>query len=407
VHVAGGYAYVADGDSGLQVIEKFLPLTEIQYVDSGTLIATVPAGYRPDTYNLHVTNPDGGHTVLHNAFTSFENEVGIKMALPARWSMISLPVRPDVPTVAAVFPDAVVVYRYQKGTGYVRVTGGENLEVGVGYWILLNSPQLYVITGTPITEYTMPIADGWYMIGGCTDPGQKMVTSGSIDVIYEYTQGSGYIRVPGSQPLERGKGYWILFSDTSGGAAFTARTSMAIGDLDGDGIPDRLESCPNDPNKIEPGVCGCGVADIDSDGDGVLDCNDGCPNDPNKIDTGACGCSMPEIDWDADGTPDCVDGCPNDPNKVHPGYCGCGVPEIDADGNGVIDCMEEEVCPNDPYKTYPGVCGCGVPDIDSDGDGALDCNDECPNDPNKVDPGICGCGVADTDSDGDGTLDCD
>ena len=37
-----------------------------------------------------------------------------------------------------------------------------------------------------------------------------------------------------------------------------------------------------DPNKINPLVCGCGVADIDTDGDGTLDCNDMCETDPNK-----------------------------------------------------------------------------------------------------------------------------
>ena len=50
--------------SGLQVIEKFRPLEDISYIDSGTIMATVPAGYRPGTYNLHVTNPDGGYAVL-------------------------------------------------------------------------------------------------------------------------------------------------------------------------------------------------------------------------------------------------------------------------------------------------------------------------------------------------------
>ncbi|NBX37682.1 MAG: hypothetical protein EBR10_10760, partial [Planctomycetes bacterium] len=54
-------------------------------------------------------------------------------------------------------------------------------------------------------------------------------------------------------------------------------------DSDGDGTGDSNDGCPNDPAKIEPGVCGCGVADTDSDGDSVPDCDDGCPNDPAKI----------------------------------------------------------------------------------------------------------------------------
>ncbi|OWY73062.1 hypothetical protein B7486_01575 [cyanobacterium TDX16] len=50
------------------------------------------------------------------------------------------------------------------------------------------------------------------------------------------------------------------------------------GDSDGDGVEDCQDKCPSDPNKIEPGECGCGVADTDSDDDGVADCNDVCPN---------------------------------------------------------------------------------------------------------------------------------
>lgn len=32
------------------------------------------------------------------------------------------------------------------------------------------------------------------------------------------------------------------------------------------------DQCPNDPSKTEPGVCGCGVPDVDSDNDTLLDC---------------------------------------------------------------------------------------------------------------------------------------
>ncbi len=177
-----------------------------------------------------------------------------------------------------------------------------------------------------------------------------------------------------------------------------------LADTDGDGTVDCLDDCPNDPNKILPGICGCGVADIDSDGDGTEDCLDECPDDPNLVLAGACGCGIPETDGDGDGTPDCIDECPSDPNKILAGACGCGNPETDTDGDGTPDCVD--LCPADPNKIDPGQCGCGVSDLDSDGDGTSDCVDNCPADPNKIDPGICGCGTADVDSDGDSTLDC-
>ncbi len=45
-------------------------------------------------------------------------------------------------------------------------------------------------------------------------------------------------------------------------------------DSDSDGVGDACDSCPADPNKTEPGICGCGVSDVDSDSDGIPDCND-------------------------------------------------------------------------------------------------------------------------------------
>jgi len=176
-------------------------------------------------------------------------------------------------------------------------------------------------------------------------------------------------------------------------------------DTDGDGVLDCNDGCPMDPNKISPGLCGCGVLDTDTDFDGTPDCLDMCPMDPNKTQPGQCGCGNPDTDMDGDGWPDCIDGCPNDPDKTMPGACGCGQPDSDTDGDGVADCIDR--CPIDPNKTAQGQCGCGISDTDTDSDGTADCNDECPNDPNKTIPGACGCGQADTDTDGDGTADCD
>lgn len=122
--------------------------------------------------------------------------------------------------------------------------------------------------------------------------------------------------------------------------------------------PSPTDNCPSDPNKTEPGVCGCGVPDADSDGDGVADCIDGCPNDFNKTAAGVCGCGIADTDNDADGTPNCLDGCPNDRNKTSAGACGCGVADGDRDGDGTPDCIDG--CPDDPTTINPADCAPNV-----------------------------------------------
>jgi hypothetical protein len=59
-------------------------------------------------------------------------------------------------------------------------------------------------------------------------------------------------------------------------------------DTDGDSTLDCKDGCPNDPAKVEPGICGCGVADTDTDNDGILDCNDDCPDVSGPADQNGC-----------------------------------------------------------------------------------------------------------------------
>lgn len=76
----------------------------------------------------------------------------------------------------------------------------------------------------------------------------------------------------------------------------------------------------------------------------IVEIVDNCPDDPDKTDPGICGCGTPDTDTDEDGEADCNDQCPNDPDKTSPGDCGCGQPDTDADGNGVADCLESTGC---------------------------------------------------------------
>lgn len=59
---------------------------------------------------------------------------------------------------------------------------------------------------------------------------------------------------------------------------------------------DEVDCCPDDETKKDPGVCGCGVPDVDSDGDGTMDCDDGCPDNPNKTEPDSDGCAEGDSD---------------------------------------------------------------------------------------------------------------
>ena len=66
------------------------------------------------------------------------------------------------------------------------------------------------------------------------------------------------------------------------------------------------DSCPNDPRKVEPGVCGCGVADVDTDGGGTFDCGDSNGDSdgvPDLEEQGPDG-NNPNYDGNDDGSAD-------------------------------------------------------------------------------------------------------
>jgi len=92
------------------------------------------------------------------------------------------------------------------------------------------------------------------------------------------------------------------------------------GDMDGDGITDKLDKCPNDPEDRDGFQDADGCPDPDNDHDGIPDSIDKCPNEPEDFDgfQDADGC--PDPDNDGDGIPDAADKCPNEPG-VPPDGC--------------------------------------------------------------------------------------
>jgi hypothetical protein len=211
------------------------------------------------------------------------------------------------------------------------------------------------------------------------------------------------------------------------------------------------DECPYNAEIITKGSCRCSGTNADTDGDGTWDCKDGCPNDPNKIAPGDCGCNKKKQNWyydkdgDGMGAGDPVLACDkpgenyvligDDPCPENYGgynyfygdedfdgygdldkpYVGCGDPSpglvtnhLDCnDNNRNINPAASESCDgidNNCNKQIDEGCN-GNPCLnkggDSDGDKICDDDDCAPNDPNFPKPVGTACNDGDPTTEND------
>lgn len=196
-------------------------------------------------------------------------------------------------------------------------------------------------------------------------------------------------------------------------------------DTDGDGVPDTLDNCPDEPNADQ----------VNSDGDSLGDACDNCPfgSNPSQHDQDGDGVGDPcdnclqkanptQANSDSDGLGDLCDNCPLLFNPQQADMDGDGVGDLcdncqahpnplqeDGDADGFGDACDN--CPAQPNLDQSDWDGDSIGDgcdncvtlwnadqTDSDGDGVGEPCDLCPHFP---DP-------AQTDADGDGVGDgCD
>ena len=184
-------------------------------------------------------------------------------------------------------------------------------------------------------------------------------------------------------------------------------------DKDGDGIPDKYDLCPDDPEDIDGFEDQDGCPDPDNDKDGICDpwvlekgqgakyagvCHgsDKCMNVPEDKDGFEDEDGCPDLDNDKDGIPDSKDKCPNDPEDMDGFQDNDGCPDPDNDNDGICDpwvaekglsakyasvCKGSDKCPNEAEDKDGFEDQDGCPDPDNDKDGIKDAVDKCPNEP--------------------------
>jgi outer membrane protein OmpA-like peptidoglycan-associated protein len=153
---------------------------------------------------------------------------------------------------------------------------------------------------------------------------------------------------------------WTPSASTGGATIEEPPPPPVDRDSDGDGIPDSVDKCPNEPEDKDMYQDDDGCPDLDNDGDGIPDAQDKCPLDPEDKDGFQDDDGCPDKDNDADGIPDNVDKCPNEPEDKDGFQDLDGCPDPDNDGDGIPDAIDK--CPNEPETINGNQDDDGCPD---------------------------------------------
>jgi outer membrane protein OmpA-like peptidoglycan-associated protein len=213
--------------------------------------------------------------------------------------------------------------------------------------------------------------------------------------------------LPGMVNLLMGGGFGL----NRGVGSPLARAFVGLGwapdnrDRDRDGIIDRKDRCPDEPEDWDGFQDEDGCPDTDNDTDAIPDVVDKCPNQPEDRDTFQDEDGCPEEDNDEDGILDLYDACPEakEDGKGKRPTDGCPSTTEDGDGDGIHDAADK--CPEEPEDKDGFADKDGCPDPDNDGDGVPDLYDACPNEPEDLDGFADADGCPDPDNDHDGFAD--
>ena len=258
-----------------------------------------------------------------------------------------------------------------------RYNESANQSLDVNEYALRVGPEL--VFGKR-AQFFMALGIGWaqfdpsqgssYSRGiGSLGVGQRFILSGSDALRWELRAENAFLGSSGSGPGS--------FTNLQLLLGYSFGTPPR--DSDGDGVPDKKDTCPGTPTGATVNAIGC---PSDEDGDGVWNGIDRCPGTPRGARVDAAGCPK---DSDGDGVWDGIDRCPDTPRGATVDVDGC---PKDSDGDGVWDGIDR--CPDTPRGATADAVGCPK---DSDGDGVWDGIDRCPDTPRGTKVDVAGCPV--------------
>jgi outer membrane protein OmpA-like peptidoglycan-associated protein len=208
----------------------------------------------------------------------------------------------------------------------------------------------------------LPLRMG-FVLGGS----ERFASSLGMSLNFKYFSINGAYKAVGTPWFQPSKGVELI-----GGLNINWGMRM---DADKDGIRDRDDKCPKEPEDKDKFEDEDGCPDLDNDGDGIPDTKDGCPNIPEDADGFEDDDGCPEADNDGDGIVDSLDECIDTPEDRDNFEDDDGCPDFDNDNDNVPDSTDK--CPNraEDIDGFEDEDGC--PEFDNDKDGIPDSTDQC------------------------------
>ncbi len=249
-------------------------------------------------------------------------------------------------------------------------------KFGSGVEFLLESTRLFVefrwdqfpnYAGTPDSCYITNANNNMYTL----TPGLSIESKNGVGLLLGFDIN---LNSQDNQSIMNPPDWMAYFALTFGGYVMPQ-------DADKDGIEDKVDKCPDDPEDFDGYEDEDGCPELDNDGDGINDDEDQCPDLAEDFDGFQDDDGCPDLDNDGDGIPDVDDRCPNEPEDFDGFEDSDGCPDIlqDSDEDGIPD--DTDKCPLKPEDIDGFQDEDGCPDLDNDLDGILDTEDQCPNEP--------------------------
>jgi hypothetical protein len=203
-------------------------VNSITFVDSTrlTLNLSVDSGAALGARTLTVMNPDSQSATSLSGILTITPPPTFSVQIPiqARWNIVSNPVTAANDSTRILFPGAnSPAFAYSSGSGYQVAPRMLN---GIGCWMRFLSPETTTIQGSTLVADSIPVSDGWNLIGSVsgTVPAASITSNPPGIVTSKFFEYTGSYQT--TETISPGVGYWVkvnqagtLYLSSAGAAA--------------------------------------------------------------------------------------------------------------------------------------------------------------------------------------------